>query len=109
MKRSAVLLLLALLLSLELVAMEAETVKMAVWRRGESIGGEEFIAANESIVDYLATLNRPTGTWEVIKYSCQAKYRTILPTVRTTGSSNYDYVTVRMVYALSDCVEVEKR
>ena len=102
MKRLVMLVLLALLVSLELAAMEAETVKMAVWRRGESIGGEEFIAANESIVDYLATLNRPTGTWDVIKYSCQAKYRTIRPTVWGTGNTNYDYVTVRMVYALSD-------
>ena len=100
---------LGLLVSLEAAAMDAETVKMAVWRRGESIGGEEFIAANEGIVDYLATLKRPTGTWEVIKYSCQAKYRTIYPTVRATGNTNSDYVTVRMVYALSGCVEAERR
>lgn len=110
MKRSILFLILGLLVSVEVSAMITETVKMTVWRRGESIGGEEFIAINEEIVDYLATLNRPTGTWEVIKYSCQAKYRTIQPSVWAIGSTgNSQYVTVRTVYALSDCVEIEKR
>jgi hypothetical protein len=37
-------------------AMDAESIRLVTWHHGETIEGEEFIAANEAIVDYLATL-----------------------------------------------------
>ncbi len=91
----------------ELFAMPSESVRVAVWRKGESIGGEEFIAANEAIVDYLATLERPTGMFETIKYRCQVKSRSIRPTVygNVGTTSVNEYVWVRMVYDLKDCVK----
>ncbi len=87
--------------------MEAESVRMSTWRRGESIGGEEFVAANEAVVDYLATLRHPTGLFETIRYRCNVKSRTIRPTVMggNLSSSPSTYVWVRTVYDIKDCKE----
>ncbi len=92
----------------DLFAMSAEAMRVSVWRKGESIGGEEFIAANEAVVDYLATLERPTGMFETIKYRCQVKSRTIRPTVMgntSTGTGLNQYVWIRTVYELKDCAK----
>jgi hypothetical protein len=88
-------------------AMESESLRVAVWRKGESIYGEEFVAANEAVVDYLSTLKRPTGMFDVIKYRCNVKSRTIRPSVTggTTGTGITQYVWVRTVYDLKDCVQ----
>lgn len=88
--------------------MTAEPTRVVLFRRGEAIGGEEFLVANEAIVDYLATLPRPTEILKSIKYTCQVKSRLIRPSVVATGGStlNNGYVYVRMVYALSDCTEL---
>ena len=107
MKISALVFVLFFGLCGELFAMPAESVRMSVWRKGESIGGEEFIAANEAIVDYLATLERPTGVFETIKYRCQVKSRAIRPSVMggNSGTGLNQYVWVRTVYELKDCVK----
>jgi hypothetical protein len=91
------------------IAMEAQTAKLVVWRRGESIAGEEFVAASEAVVDYLATLERPTENFKVIKYSCQIKQRAIAPSFQTTGEANTvtSSVVVRMVYELRDCKKLD--
>ena len=98
---------LGLLLAMEVLGMEAKPMRMSVWRKGESIAGEEFVAANEAIVDYLATLRRPTGVFETIKYQCQVKMRAIRPSLMgtTTPSSTAAYVWVNTVYDLKDCKE----
>ena len=95
-------------LGLDVVAMVAEPTRVVVWRKGESIAGEEFVAANEAIVDYIATLRRPTDPLKGIRYNCVAKVRTIRPTVQRiggTGSEN-EWVYVQTVYELRDCVEI---
>lgn len=87
------------------VAMAYEPIKLFVYKRGESIGGEEFIAANETVMDYLATLKRPTDPLKGIKYNCQAKGQYIRPSVwqNNAGTNNYAYVDIRTVYDLKDC------
>ena len=107
MKTWVTTLVLAMLLAVEAMGMEAKQMRMSVWRKGESIGGEEFVAANEAIVDYLATLRRPTGVFETIRYQCLVKMRAIRPTVMggNTTSSPSTYVWVNTVYELKDCKE----
>ncbi len=89
----------------ELFAMPAESLRVSVWRRGESIYGEEFVAANEAVVDYLAGLEHPTGIFETIRYRCQVKSRAIRPSVTggTAGAGSTSYVWVRTVYDIKDC------
>jgi len=92
----------------DIVAMESEPVKLTLWRRIETIGGEEFLAANEGVIDYIATLPRPTQPMTGLRYNCAAKMRYIRPTVRqfsATGASQW--VDVRMVYELKDCTEIK--
>lgn len=97
------------LLSIDALALEFEPTRVTVWRRGESIGGEEFLVANEAIEDYIATLKRPTEVLKGIRYQCLAKGRLIQPYVRqSTGSgTGTSWVYVQMVYALKDCVEMD--
>lgn len=94
-------------LAAEAHAMTAEPTRVVLYRRGEAIGGEEFLAANEAIVDYLATLPRPTEVLKAYKYTCLVKSRLIRPSViqMSGGTTNNGYVPVRMVYELKDCVE----
>ena len=94
--------------ALDAVGMTAELTRVVTWRRGESIAGEEFIAANEGIVDYLATLEHPTEILKSIRYQCMVKSRLIRPSVVQTGSGSSTtsaWVEVRMVYELRDCVK----
>jgi hypothetical protein len=106
----SILALVLLSISVDSFAMLAEPTRLAVWRKGESIAGEEFIAMNESIVDYLATLKRPADASKAIKYDCQGKSRLIRPSVFRIGSglggNETEWVYVRAVYELKDCVEV---
>jgi len=108
MKNGALALTIGLLLGMagNVLAMEAQSLRVAVWRKGEAIYGEEFVAANEAVVDYIATLKRPTGMFDVIKYRCNVKSRAIRPTLTggTTGTGLTQYVWVRTVYDMKDCV-----
>ena len=99
----------ALLGAVELFGMESQTFRLNTYRRGETILGEEFLAANEQVVDYLATLRHPSGPLEVVKFNCVGKTRLIEPSVRHLGSpsSNSDYVEARMVYDIHDCAELQ--
>jgi hypothetical protein len=88
-------------------SMDFSSKKVVVWKRGEAIAGEEFIAANESVVDYLATLERPTGPFKTIVYQCQVKYRDISPTVQNNNAGstmNNSYLFIRTVYDIKDCI-----
>ena len=107
MNKFLTLLMLGALFSLEIFAMSAVPTRVYLWKKGETIGAEDFIAANEQIVDYLATLKRPTEPFKGIKYTCLVKSRAIQPTVqRYSGTNNeQEWVTVRMVYEMKDCVE----
>ena len=91
-------------------AMVAQPTRLVMWRRVETIGGEEFVAANEAIVDYLGTLTRPTEPGKGLRYDCLAKTRTIQPSVYVFGGSNPNpgqgSVFVTMVYELHDCTPV---
>ena len=95
--------------SLNAIAMAPETVKLSVWKRGETISGLEFIAANEAVVDYIATLKRPTDVLKGIRYSCQVKGQFYRPEVTqltgTPGAPNAQYAQVIMIYEMKDCVE----
>lgn len=98
--------LVALCLCVETFAMTAQPTKLAVWKTGETILGEEFLAANESIVDYLGTLRRPTDLYGVVKYNCSVKSRRIRPSLVPLDTSKpSQWVEVRMVYELKDCTE----
>ncbi|MBM4304476.1 MAG: hypothetical protein FJ112_09130 [Deltaproteobacteria bacterium] len=91
-------------------SMDFSLKKVAVWKRGESMAGEEFIAANESVVDYLATLKRPTEPFKIIVYQCQVKYRDISPTVQNNNASTNitnSYLFIRTVYDIKDCILVD--
>lgn len=85
------------------LGMESQTVSLSVWKKGETVLGEEFVAMNEEIVDYLATLKRPTEGLKPFKYSCSAKIRSIRPSTQLFTSGNQDWVIVRALYALKDC------
>lgn len=91
------------------LGMAFEPVKIILWRRGETLLGEEFLAANEGVVDYLATLKRPTEGLKGIRYECQVKGRAIQPTVQssggTTGGTTWSSVWLAMIYEIKDCVE----
>lgn len=107
MKTWVTTLILGMILAVELMGMEAKPMRLSVWRKGESIGGEEFVAANEAIVDYLGTLRRPTGIFETIRYQCQVKMRAIRPSVMGNNppASTTTYVWVNTVYEIKDCKE----
>lgn len=99
-----------LLCASDLYALAAQTTRVLVWRKGESIAAEEFIAMNEEIVDYLATLPRPTDSLKVFRYDCQVKSRLIRPSLQSYGSTTgqvQGWVEVRAVYALSDCKKID--
>lgn len=97
-------------LPIDAFSMEAETLRLNVYRRGETILGEEFVAANEQIVDYLAALDRPTGTMEMFRYNCTVKSRRIRPSFYQINSTATDrvegWVEVRMVYEIKNCARV---
>ncbi len=100
------LLVFGVLLSMQCFAMDFESIRLSVWRKGESIAGEEFVAANEGVIDYLATLRRPTEIFKSIRYRCNAKGQTIRPSVNGTPSgSTSQYIWLRTVYDLKDCKE----
>lgn len=98
---------LGLLNTATIFGMDYQKTKLTLWRRGEEIAGEEFIAATEQVVDYLKTLKRPTEGFNTIKYSCEAKSRLIRPVVRQTDLSGRTlYVDIRTVYDLQNCTEI---
>jgi len=98
---------LALIPAFEAAALVAEPTRLSLWKRGETIAGEEFVAATEEIVDYIATLRRPTEAMKTIRYGCLAKARLIRPSLRNTGTtSSQGYVEVRAVYQLKECAEI---
>lgn len=104
MKKIKLTLILALLAS-QGFAVVAERIKVNLWQRGESIAGEEFLTANESIEDYLATLPRPSEPLKAASYMCMVKSRAISPSVMHFGSggNQNEFVVVRMVYDMRDC------
>ena len=106
MKKFVSLFLLTVVLSTEAVAMVAEKTRVVLWRKGEEIAGEEFILFDERIVDYLATLPRPTETLKAFKYDCMVKSRVIRPSVYPQQQSQYQNVEVRTVFELRDCDKV---
>ena len=107
MKIFSTFLILGILLSTAGFAMDYESIRLTVWRKGEGIAGEEFVAANEGVLDYLSTLKHPTDPYKSIHYQCSAKGQSIRPSVMGTpiGSSSNLYVWVRTVYDLKDCKE----
>lgn len=98
--------LVSVLFSWEVIAMTAVPTRIVAWNKEETIAGEEFIAANESVVDYLATLQHPAGVTKPIRYDCMVKSRLIQPSLQAFGTTNLNgWVEVRMVYEVRDCVE----
>ncbi len=94
--------------SSNIFAMEFTSKKLAVWKRGESISNEEFIAANEAVVDYIAKLNRPTEPFKAFVYQCQIKSRLIMPSLVTAGgqSTGANYIYIHTMYDIKDCVSI---
>lgn len=90
-------------------AMDFTTKKLYMWKKGETIAGDDFIAANEDVVDYIATLNRPTEPFKSIVYQCQMKTRMISPNVQyqnTGNNSGTYYVYLLSVYGIKDCQQL---
>lgn len=87
-------------------AMDSEKIRVAVWKKGESIAGEDFIAGTEAVVDYLATLKRPTDPLKAIRYNCMVKGRRVRPSVQSTQfNSARSWAEVITIYEIKDCVE----
>ena len=86
--------------------MDLKTEKISLWARGETIRGEDFIAANEGVVDVLAKLKRPTSGLKTIKYECLVKSRLIRPDVRPYNGPTL-FVYIRTVYEIRDCAELQ--
>ena len=86
-------------------ALDFRSARVAIYAKGEEIGGEEFLTATEEVADVFATFQRPTSRLEAKMYRCQVKDRVITPYVTNLGGSDpYSrYVTVRMLYAIKDC------
>ena len=98
-----------LFFSLTASAMEFTSIRLSLWSKGETVAGEEFIAATESVVDYLATLPRPTGvSLKSFKYGCQAKTRYIRPDLHSIGSNPpvNGWIEIRTIYDLKDCTAI---
>lgn len=91
------------------VAMPFQDARLVVFARGETLLGDEFVAATEQVVDFLAALKRPQGPFGRINYDCSVKFRTSEPSVTPTGGTNPTpgYVPITMVYAFKDCVEAK--
>lgn len=87
------------------LAMEAEKIKVTVWKKGEAIAGNDFVAANEAVVDYLATLRRPTEGLKGIRYNCTVKGRLSQHSVYVDNRPWF--ANVITVYELRDCVEIQ--
>ena len=87
-------------------AMDFISKKLMTWKRGETIGGEEFVAATEDVADYVSKLQRPTDVFKSMTYLCQMKLREINPSVYSNGSGSpgtQGYIYIRTVYAIKDC------
>lgn len=95
----------ALFFGFESFAMESESIKVVLYRKAETIFGEEFLPANEAVVDYLATLPRPTEAFQGFVYRCNVKGQSIRPSVNPINAGQTQtYVTVTTVYEIKDCV-----
>jgi len=103
-----VLILTSIFLSFSIFSIEYKEAKLTLWKKGEALYGDEFIANNEDVVDYLSQLERPIQNFKTIKYKCQAKSRTISPSSWTVGGNSnettYTYITT--VYGLKDCEKI---
>jgi len=99
---------LGFLLTGQAIAMEPESIRVSLYRKGETIAGEEFIAANEGVVDYIATLRRPTEGLRPIRYNCTVKGTAIRPGVQNIGSipSPQPWVQIVTIYEMRDCIEI---
>ena len=90
-------------------ALEFKDTKVVAWKKGTSIGGDDFLAATETVADYLDALPHPTGGFETISYVCAVKSRSVFPTVinQPIGGGPTLYTLVRMVYDIKDCKKAE--
>lgn len=109
MKQGLGIFLFLLFASTEALGLPYETVKLTVRRKVEYIQGQEFIAANENVVDYLAGLKHPQGAMESFRYTCQVKVRVTVPTIYQTGGPTTTtnlWAQIITVYEIKDCIEV---
>lgn len=99
-----------LLFAANSLAMDYAAKKLQTWKRGETIAGEDFVAATEEVADFASKLQHPTDPFKYMTYLCQIKYREIIPTVyiNTPGQPSLrGYTRVQTVYAIKDCVLVD--
>ena len=90
-------------------AMEFTSKKLYIWRHVETIAGEEFTAANETVVDYIAGLARPTEPFHANVFQCQVKYRETQPSIviNNGGGTNLSgYINMNAVYDIQDCAKI---
>lgn len=88
------------------LAMDYEAVKVSVWKKTETIMGEEFIAANEAVADYVAALPRPAQPLQPNQFECQIKGRAVQPSVQNSGPkpTYSSWTNIITVYDIKDCV-----
>lgn len=86
-------------------SMDFKPGRIALYTKGELLGIQEFVAANEGVVDYLATLKRPTPQTEPFRYDCMVKSRVSNAFLQTIPNSDpYGaWVDILTVYAVQDC------
>ena len=101
---------LSTLIASSAMAMDYEAIKVSVWKKGETIMGEEFIAANEAVADYVAALPRPTQPIKPNQFECQVKGRAIQPSVHQNGPTpTYSsWTNIITIYDIKDCVAINK-
>ncbi len=90
-------------------AMEFTSKKLYIWRHVETIAGEEFTAANEAVVDYIAGLPRPTEPFHANVFQCQIKFRETEPSIviNNSGGANLSgYIKMNAVYDIQDCAKI---
>ncbi len=97
---------LSTLIASSAIAMDYEAIKVSVWKKTETIMGEEFIAATESVADYVAALPRPVQPLKPNQFECQVKGRATQPTIQQSGPTpTYNsWTNIIMVYDIKDCV-----
>ena len=96
----------AMTLGFQSFAMDSESVKIVLYKKGETLFGQDFMPASEAVVDYLATLPRPTEGLKGFVYQCNVKGNAIRAYTNGSGSSStLTYVVFTMLYEVKDCVK----
>lgn len=96
--------LIAFALSQSAFALDYETLRISVWKKGETYYGHDLVAANEVVADYLVNLQRPAESNKSIKYDCQIKLLVRdLKVNFSPPTTDMAWATLLTVYDVKNC------